>query len=512
MGTGEAKADREPEGERLARVVCFGSDATMPFTPPEINLMPLMPALVPAVTAMLIMLADALLPPQQKTWLSVAGLAGLVVAFLFALTLVNQNASAFSGSVVADNFSVGISLLILAAAFLTILISIDYLSARDLDPGEYMALLLGAVSGMILMALANDLIVIFLGLELFSLSLYVLCAYWRGNPRSLEAGIKYFLLGSFSSAFFLYGIALIYGATGATNLSAIGASLANAAGSANPLFLMGAALLLVGFGFKVGLVPFQWWMPDVYEGAPTPITAFMSVATKAAAFAAFFRVFFVAVPATAFDWPMVMAALAVVTMTVGNVAALVQTNIKRMLAYSSIAHAGYILVALVSGGQGGLSAASFYLAAYMVMNLCAFGAVIALGQGTRERIEMADLAGAAQQKPWAAVALAVSLLSLAGFPPFAGFVAKFFVFGAAVNAGYVWLAVVGVLNSLVSVYYYLGPVIRMYMSPRAEGWDKAEPRTAPLLAVAVMVGLVLTIGFGVFPSQVLQFAQASMGR
>lgn len=479
-------------------------------TLPEINLYPLLPALVPAATAMLVMLADVLLPGKNKSWLALLALAGLVVAGYFTFTLFGTNASAFNASIVADNFALGIALVILGAAAVTIMLSIDFLRARQLDLGEYLALLLGAVSGMILMALANDLIVIFLGLELFSLPLYVLSAFWRTNDRSLEAGMKYFLLGSFSSAFFLYGIALIYGATGTTNLEKINAAVSNPAAAANPLFLLGAGLLIVGFGFKVGLVPFQWWIPDVYEGAPTPVTGFMSVATKAAAFAAFFRAFMVAVPSNVFDWQLVLALIAVLTMTVANIAALTQTNVKRMLAYSSIANAGYILVALVAGGEAGLSAALFYLAAYAVMNLGAFGGLIALGQGEQERLTLDELSGAAQVKPWAAAALAISLLSLAGFPPFAGFVAKFFVFGSAVNAGYVWLAVIGVLNSLVSVYYYLNPIIKMYMNPPAAGWEKAPARTPAVLAFAVVVVVLLTIMLGLFPSEVLNFAQAAM--
>lgn len=477
----------------------------MDFTIPEINLVPLLPALIPAVTGMLIMLADALLPGKSKRWLAWVALAGLAAAAFYTFSLYGPEQTAFNNSIVTTNLSLGVSLVIIAAAFITILLSIDFLSARELDFGEYLALLLGASSGMILMALANDLIVIFLGLELFSLPLYVLCAFWRTNNMSLEAGMKYFLLGAFSSAFFLYGIALVYGATGTTNLVTIAKSASTAG---NPMFLMGAGLLLVGFGFKVGLVPFQWWMPDVYEGAPTPITAFMSVATKAAAFAAFLRAFMIAVPLDTFDWRMVLAVLAVLTMTIGNIAALVQTNIKRMLAYSSIAHAGYILVALVTASQEGISAALFYFAAYAVMNLAAFGGVIALGQGERERITFGDLAGAAQQKPWAAGALAIALLSLAGFPPFAGFVAKFFVFGAAVNAGFTWLAILGVLNSLISVYYYLGPVVRMYMNPPAGGWAHAPARTPALLAAAVLLVVLLTIGLGLFPSEIIRLAQA----
>lgn len=478
----------------------------MPITIPEINLVPLMPALVPAATAMLIMLLDALLPGKNKSWLAFVALVGLAIAAVLTFNLYSAPQSAFNNSIVANPFSIGVCLIVLGATFVTILLSIDYLRARDLDFGEYLALLLGATSGMALMALANDLMVMFLGLELFSLPLYVLSGFWRTNNLSLEAGMKYFLLGAFSSAFFLYGIALIYGATGSTNLTTIH-NATNLQGSL--LFLMGAGLLLVGFGFKVGLVPFQWWMPDVYEGAPTPITAFMSVATKAAAFAAFFTAFFYAIPPNTFDWQFVLAILAVLTMTFGNIAALTQTNLKRMLAYSSIANAGYILVGLVTNTAEGQAAALFYLAAYTVMNLAAFGALLAMANGDRERLTMNDLSGAAQQKPWAAAALAISLLSLAGFPPFAGFVAKFFVFGSAVNAGYTWLAIIGVLNSLVSVYYYLGPIVRMYMNPPSENWQQAPARTPALLALAVVVVVLLTIGFGLFPAGLVQFAQAA---
>lgn len=482
----------------------------MPLTLPEINLYPLLPALLPAATAILIMLADVLLPLKNKNWLALLALLGLGAAAYFSLVLFGANASAFNQSIVADNFALGISLVILFTGAVTILLSLDFLAARGLDLGEYLALLMGAVSGMILMALANDLIVMFLGLELLSLPLYVLSAFWRTNERSLEAGMKYFLLGAFSSAFFLYGIALLYGATATTNLESINTAVSAPTFAAYPLFLMGAGLLLVGFGFKVGLVPFQWWIPDVYVGAPTPLTAFMSVATKAAAFAAFFRAFMVAIPTDVFDWRLIMALIAVVSMTVGNVAALTQTNLKRMLAYSSIANAGYILVALVAGGAAGLSSALFYLAAYAVMNLGAFGGLIALGQGAQERLTLDELAGAAQTKPWAAAALAISLLSLAGFPPFAGFVAKFFVFGAAVNADYVWLAIIGVLNSLVAVYYYLHPIVKMYMNPPAEGWVAAPARTPLALGLAVVVVVLFTIALGLFPSEVLHFAQAAM--
>jgi NADH-quinone oxidoreductase subunit N len=314
-------------------------------------------------------------------------------------------------------------------------------------------------------------------------------------------------LGAFSSAFFLYGIAFVYGATGTTNLAKIAAAMGQSGATTNSLLLIGGGLLIVGFGFKVALVPFQWWTPDVYEGAPTPVTAFMSAATKTAAFAAFFRVLLFAVPVAAWDWRPLVAAMAVLTMALGNIAALGQTNIKRMLAYSSIAHTGYILIALVAGGSDGISAGLFYLLAYTMMNLGAFGVVIALGESERERVNLADLAGVATQRPLLAAALSICLLSLAGFPPFAGFVGKFFIFSAAVGHGWTWLAIIGVANSLISVYFYLGPVVRMYMRPAVEGWGAV--RTPLLVSLAVAITVIGTILLGLVPVGAMSLAQAA---
>ncbi|MGB8646249.1 MAG: NADH-quinone oxidoreductase subunit N [Anaerolineae bacterium] len=488
-----------------------------PVNLPTINLLSLTPVLVMALTVIVVMLADLVIPARSKNGLALIGLAGLAAAALSAVAIWNTNQSAFNNGVLADNYGLFLSLVILLAAAIAILLSLNFVQVRGLQIGEYLALMLASVSGMCLMTVGNDLIVIFLALEILSLSLYILSGFWRKSGASLEAGMKYFLLGAFSSAFFLYGIAFVYGAAGTTNLTRVATALAltQAYAGNNTLLLIGAGLLIVGFGFKVALVPFQWWTPDVYEGAPTPITAFMSVATKTAAFAAFFRTFVIALPIAAWDWRLVLAIVAVLTMSVGNIAALVQTNIKRMLAYSSIAHAGYVLIALVAAGSSpqdlrdsAISAALFYLLAYTVMNLGAFGAVIAMGDGERERTALADLSGAAAGKPLAAAALAICLLSLAGFPPFAGFVGKFFVFSAAINTGWAWLAIVGVLNSLVSVYFYLGPVIRMYMSAPAEGW--ATARTPFLVGLAVAIAVIATIGLGLIPASALSFAQAAI--
>ncbi len=480
----------------------------MQLTIPTINFVPLTPVLILALTVIVVMLVDLFIPARLKNWLALIALVGLGAAAAGAVAIWNTNQAAFNNGVVADNYGLFVTLVILFAAAVSILLSLDFIRARELQPGEYLALLLASATGMSLMTLANDLIVIFLALEILSLALYILSGFWRSSKASLEAGMKYFLLGAFSSAFFLYGIAFVYGATGTTNLTKIATALGQAGAGNNTLLLIGAGLLIVGFGFKVALVPFQWWTPDVYEGAPTPITAFMSVATKAAAFAAFFRVFMVALPVTAWDWRLVLSAVAVLTILFGNIAALVQTNIKRMLAYSSIAHAGYISIALVAGGKDGIAAALFYLLAYTAMNLGAFGAVIALGETDRERVNFADLNGVASSRPLVSAGLAVCLLSLAGFPPLAGFVGKFFIFSAAINSGWGWLALVGILGSLISVFFYLGPIVRMYMSAPAEGWAKSK--TPFLVGLAVAVTVILTIVLGVIPFNAISFAQAAM--
>jgi len=470
----------------------------MTITIPELNFRIIAPALVVVITALVVLLGELFTSAGQKRLLGYASLLGLAIAAFAAMSLWGANTSAFRNMVIADNAGLFLSVTILIGAALSILLALD-----TFTQGEYYVLLLFSVSGMILMVTATDLIVMFLALELLSLPLYLLAAFKREDKQSLEAGLKYFLLGAFSSAFFLYGIALVYGATGSTNLAQIAKS------GASDLLLLGAGMLLVGFAFKVALVPFHWWTPDVYEGAPTPVTAFMSVAVKAAAFGAFFRAFLVALPALAVDWRTVLAVIAVLTMTLGNVAALVQSNIKRMLAYSSIAHAGYILIALVAMGAGATSSALFYLLAYTATNVGAFGAVIALS-GEKERLEIRDFGGVAKTQPFVAAALAMFMLSLAGFPPFGGFVGKFLIFGAAVQNGFAWLAVIGVLNSLISAYFYLRPVVAMYMSEPTEEWGGSTAptmRVSSFVMAALVIALVLVIALGVFPSPAIAWAR-----
>lgn len=480
----------------------------MSLSVPDINIRIILPALIVAISAILVLLGELVTPPRRKRWLGFASIVGLFIAAYAAVSLWDMNASGFRGMIAADNFGLFLTLVILVGAAISVLISIDFIHAHNIDHGEYYVLILASVAGMIVMATATDLIVIFLGLELLSLPLYILAAFHRDERSSLEAGMKYFLLGAFSSAFFLYGIALVYGAIGTTSIARLGETFLLRSASAD-LLVMGAGLLLVGFAFKVALVPFHWWTPDVYDGAPTPVTAFMSVAVKAAAFGAFFRVFSFALPGSFADWRIALSVIAVITMALGNVAALLQSSIKRMLAYSSIAHAGYILIALIALGDRGISNVQFYLLGYTFTNLGAFAAIIALGDGSRERVTASDLAGAARDHPLIAAALTVCMLSLAGFPPFVGFTAKFLIFSGAVESGRAWLAVVGVLNSLISVYFYLRPVVQMYISEPAAGWSKG--RVSPLVALALVLCMVAVIGLGLLPSRVLDIAPIAFG-
>lgn len=481
----------------------------MSLSVPDLNIRIIAPALIVSISAIVILLAELVTPRERKRWLGFVSIVGLLLAAYAAAGLWDTNATAFRGMIAADNFGLFLTVTILIGAAISVLLSIDFVHTRNVAHGEYYVLLLASVAGMIVMATATDLIVIFLGLELLSLPLYILAAFYRDEKNSLEAGMKYFLLGAFSSAFFLYGIALVYGAIGTTSLRQMEAVFL-LKGTNQDLLLIGAGLLLVGFAFKVALVPFHWWTPDVYDGAPTTITAFMSVATKAAAFGAFFRAFSLALPAPAFDWRIALSLIAVLTMTLGNVAALLQTSIKRMLAYSSIAHAGYIMIALIAAGERGASNVLFYLLAYTVTNLGAFGAVIALEDGTRERESVSDLAGAAKNHPLIAAALTICMLSLAGFPPFAGFIGKFLIFSGAVESGRAWLAVVAVLNSLVSVYFYLRPVVEMYMHEPAAGWSQV--RVSRFAAVALALCVVAVIILGLFPSRVMEIAPIAILR
>jgi len=376
-------------------------------------------------------------------------LAGICAAFAAALPVPGGEIVAFGGMYVRDGITRLADLIALATAGAGVLLADAYVRRRRLPAGEYFALVLLSTCGAMLMAASRNLIVLFLGLEVLSLPLYVLAAIARRSTRSQEAGLKYLLLGAFASAFFVYGVALVYGAAGTLDLRAL------ASVQASPLLGGGLALVTIGLGFEAALVPFHGWAPDVYEGAPLPAVAFMSVAAKVGAFAGLIRVFPQALTHVAATWSPMLQALAIATMVLGNLAALPQTNVKRMLAYSSVAHAGYMLIGVAAGGAAGTEAVLFYLAVYAAMNLGAFGVLLLLDRQGVEADRLEDLGGLAGRAPWAAGALAVCLVSLAGLPPTGGFIAKLYLFRAALGAGQTWPALVGVLTSVVSVFYYM---------------------------------------------------------
>jgi len=394
----------------------------------DANLIPLLPAAHVTLTAIVVLMLDLLLHEREKGLLAWVSLLGLVLCAGEAAFLWGSHETAFGDTLVLDNFALFFTQLFLGAAALTILSSIHYVRQTGIHEGEYYALVLFATAGMILMAASNDLIVFFLGLETMSVAVYILTGMWRTSSRSSEAAMKYFLMGAFATGFLLYGIALIYGATGSTNLNAISSFLLEPAGDW-PLYLTaGAMLLLVGFAFKVGAVPFHFWVPDVYEGAPTPITGFMSVAVKAAAFAAWTRILLHKLAPLDSDWVFPLWIIAIATMTLGNLLAISQSSVKRMLAYSSVAHAGYILIALVVGEEWGGMPLVFYLAAYTLMTAGAFAVLVSLNEPGETRETYSDFAGLGFKRPFLGMAMAIFMLSLAGFPPLAGFTGKFYVF------------------------------------------------------------------------------------
>jgi NADH-quinone oxidoreductase subunit N len=473
----------------------------LPLASLELNITALLPELVMVIFAMLVMVTDMFSSderPASKIILPWLALAGVVVTAGTTVWLWAQPPVTFQGMAISDHFALALNIVVLVAAGLGILLSIHYIPLISHQLGEYYTLLLLASAGMMMMGSATDLIVVFLALEIFSMALYILSGLQLSNPRSTEAGMKYVLLGGFASAFFVYGAALIYGATGSTTYTTIATVVSG--GQAN-LYLLyaGIALLIVGFGFKVSLVPFHMWTPDVYQGAPTPVTAFMSVGTKAAGFAAFIRVLMEAVPAQHATWGWALAIFAILTMTLGNFAALRQSSLKRMLAYSSIAHAGYILVGLVPGTIEGANAALFYLFTYAFMNIGAFAVVIALERAGEDDALQNRATGIAERFPLLALAMATFMFSLTGIPPLAGFFGKLYVFKAAVDSGWAWLVAIAMLNSAVSAYYYLRITVAMYFEP-ATADTVTERKAGIALRVGVVIAAVSTILIGIYPA------------
>jgi len=465
----------------------------------------ILPALVVAGAAILVLLYEAFLGDEDDRtalfWMSQLGLVAGVAA---TLSVWGIRTRGFSGTLALDGFALFVDLVCILAASLSLLMAIGYLDRINVRAGEFYPLVLFATSGMMIMGAARDLIVLFLGLEIMSVAAYVLVGIHRRDRKSGEAALKYFLLGAFATGFLLYGIALLYGATGSTRYDQIAAGLGAAP---RMMVLAGVAMLLVGLGFKMAAVPFHFWTPDVYEGAPTAVTALMAVGIKAAAFAGFARLFLVHLMSIHPDWAQVVWWLAALTMTAGNVVAIAQSNVKRMLAYSSIAHAGYLLVAVVSGSGDGGAAVLFYLAAYAFMNLGAFAVVIALGVRGEPNEDISSYAGLAGREPVLAAAMAIFMLSLTGVPPFAGFVGKVYIFRAAVDAGYLGLAVIAVINSTISAYYYLRVVIEMYMREGTKLLPALSSR--PYLAASIFIAVAGTILLGVFPSSAMDLARRS---
>lgn len=469
----------------------------------------ILPVLVLTGWACLLLLADLFVPRERKEITALLAALGLLLALAVSLSQFGREAVGFGGMVMLDGFSTFLTSLLAVSGLLGIGVAFNYIKRMDIERGEYYALLLFSVVGMMLMAQASDLIVTFIALEILSIPLYILAAIAYPKTDSEEAGIKYFLLGAFASGFLVYGIALTFGATGSTALNQILASIA--AGAANlPLLVAGAGLILVGFGFKIAAVPFHMWTPDVYQGAPTSVTAFMAAGAKIAGFAALLRIFALGLPALAADLTQVLIVLSALSMLVGNFVAIVQTDIKRMLAYSSIAQAGYILMAFVPYANPqvhalSVSAALFYLVVYALTSFGAWGVVISLEKENGQGLKIDDYAGLARKQPFLAAAMTVFMLSLIGLPPTLGLVGKFYLFRAVIAGGFYPLAVVGVLTSLISAYYYLRVVVKMYMQdgdPQVtrEGW----------LDFTIGAMAVLTVLVSFYPAPLFDWASRAV--
>ena len=469
------------------------------MTMPHVDLAPVMPELMLLGAAVVVLIGGVVArraEPLALLLVSLAGVAGAAAASIVMWSW-EGGSTALAGAIATDRFGVVARLIVLGAAALGLLYAYHYFERSGEHKPELYPLILLATSGMTLIAASADLVTMFIALEILSLALYVLTGV-SSRLGSVEGAMKYFLLGAFSSAFFLYGIAMAYGATDSTSLSAVSRALAGQTGS-QALALTAMALLVVGFGFKVSAVPFHMWTPDVYQGAPTPVTAFMSAGTKVAAFAAFVRVLDVALQPLTLDWMPVLGALAVVTVVVGSVLAIAQTDIKRMLAYSSIAHAGFILIGLTAPGNRGIAAALFYLLAYAVMTLGAFGVVMLVSPRGEEATTLSSYAGLYRRSPLLAGLMSLFLLSMAGIPPTAGFIAKVGVFRAAIGAGHWELALVGVLASVVAAFFYIRVMVLMYMQ-EPKGEHEPDPSFMPRLAIAIPA--VITVVLGILPGLV----------
>ena len=474
------------------------------------DLTPIIPEIIVLLTAFTVLLVDLFAAKNNRSLtLAVTTIIGLLLAMLAETQLHGKDITGFYGTVVADDFSILFEFIYMSVAILTVFVSRHYIAENEMNFGEYYVLLLTAVSGMMFMTSGLDLLVIFIGLEVMSISSYILVGMKRKVAEANEAALKYLLLGAFSTGFLLYGISLLYGATGSTLLPTIISEIQQN-GSGNPLVIVGMALVVVAMSFKIAIVPFHMWTPDVYTGAPTPVTGFLSGAAKAAGFAVFIRVLMTGIPLEGANWENILWLLAVLTMTVGNVMALRQNEVKRMLAYSSIAHAGYVLVAVVVGSTSAISGVIFYSCAYALMGTGAFG-ILTIRDAGRIPRTFDDLAGYGKRNPTLALLMSLFIFSLVGLPLTGGFIGKFQIFSAALQEGWIWLTVIAILNSALSVYYYLRVVMFMYMREGAlpEG-SVVSNNTSGFAMTGLLVTALAVLYLGVFPDSILELASLSI--
>ncbi|MDQ6676095.1 MAG: NADH-quinone oxidoreductase subunit N [Acidobacteriota bacterium] len=476
--------------------------------PPAADLVRILPELILSTAGTVLMVLVPVIKGRFPSLFGNFSIAAMLAALTAAIYAFTMPGPAFGNLLIIDGFATFFRVLVLAVGVVSVLSSYRFLHRDGVEAGEYHALLLFSLAGQCLMVSANSLIMIFIGLEISSIATYILCGYLRDDRRANESALKYFLLGSFATAFFLYGVAIVYGATGSTDLSSIRQSLTSAAPPSAAMVGVAMALLFVGLAFKISGAPFQIWAPDVYQGAPTPVTAFMSAAPKAAAFAIFLRIFMTGFESHGRGWEPMVWLSALLSMTIGNFAALLQNNIKRMMAYSSIAHAGYVLVALAARSEIGTAAAMFYLAAYACMNLGVFAVVVHLSGKGEHHLSIDDFAGLGQRQPVTAALLSVLLLSLIGVPLTGGFFGKFYIFKAALQSNLIWLTVLGLLNSAVAAYYYLRIMVMMYMQEPGDVTRDMEPLPFTLQA-ALVLPVIGTFVLGIFPGALIRFANQS---
>ena len=474
------------------------------------DLTPIIPEIIVLLTACTVLLVDLFAAKKNRSLtLAVTTIIGLLLAMYSETLLHGKDITGFYGTVVADDFSILFEFIYMSVAIITVFVSRHYIAENEMNFGEYYVLLLTAVSGMMFMTSGLDLLVIFIGLEIMSISSYILVGMKRKVARANEAALKYLLLGAFSTGFLLYGISLLYGATGSTLLPTIISEIQQN-GSGNPLVIVGMALVVVAMSFKIAIVPFHMWTPDVYTGAPTPVTGFLSGAAKAAGFAVFIRVLMTGIPLEGANWENILWLLAVLTMTVGNVMALRQNDVKRMLAYSSIAHAGYVLVAVVVGSTSAISGVIFYSCAYALMGTGAFG-ILTIRDAGRIPRTFDDLAGYGKRNPTLALLMSLFVFSLVGLPLTGGFIGKFQIFSAALQEGWIWLTVIAILNSALSVYYYLRVVMFMYMREGALPEGSVVSNNTSGFAMTGLLGTALAVLYlGVFPDRILELASLSI--